>query len=143
MELANEIIQRMMIRGGTAATIHCFKSTRVRSLAVSPLTSYLHSSGRTNFIGTIRNSHFEASHLGRCEANYAPLTPLSSFERTVSLYSSSMCYVYGSIERTWGDVNKRVSQFASALVYKGTVWLLYLKDCSYTCFPDVHPPKRN
>ena len=43
------------------------------------------------------------------------LTPLSMFQKTVTLYPSQPAYVYNNLMRTWGEMNGTVSQFASAL----------------------------
>ena len=67
----------------------------------------------------IRKNHFNAEFLGKNAANYAPLTPLSTFERAVSLYPSAAAYVYNDVHRTWGEVGHRVKSFASALVHIG------------------------
>jgi fatty-acyl-CoA synthase len=68
---------------------------------------------------SIRKNHFNAEFLGKNAANYAPLTPLSTFERAVSLYPSAAAYVYNDVHRTWGEVGHRVKSFASALVHIG------------------------
>ena len=73
----------------------------------------------SRFVVPIRRSHFNAEFLGKNAANYAPLTPLSTFERAVSLYPSAAAYVYNDVRRTWGEVGRRVRSFASALVHIG------------------------
>ena len=67
----------------------------------------------------LRGNHFNAVHLSKCQANYAPLTPLSTFRRTVSLYPTKPAYVYEDVQRNWKEVGGRVSSFASALLRLG------------------------
>eukprot|EP01035_Chromulina_nebulosa_P034391 gene34391-46132_t len=67
---------------------------------------------------------FSAPFLSKCAANYAPLTPLSMFKRTVLINPSATAYVHAfkagqqfdEISRTWSEVGKRVARFASALI---------------------------
>jgi fatty-acyl-CoA synthase len=74
---------------------------------------------------TKRRNHFNASHLAKCDANFAQLSPLSVFKRTVSLYPTKPAYVYEGKKQLWGGMGKRVAAFASALhklgVKKGDV----------------------
>jgi fatty-acyl-CoA synthase len=67
----------------------------------------------------LRKNHFKAEHLSKTGANYAPLTPLSTFKRATSLYPSKNAYVYENVTRTWGEISKRVSRFSSALAQVG------------------------
>jgi hypothetical protein len=62
-----------------------------------------------------RWNHFNSEHLQQCDANYAPLTPLTTFTRSALQSPTSPCYVYEGVTRTWGEVSQRVSQFAHAL----------------------------
>ena len=73
---------------------------------------------RFNFI-QVRQNHFDAPHLRKCEANYAHLTPLTPYLRTLRLFPSQPAYVYGDTTRTWGEMGGRVSRFAHALQKSG------------------------
>jgi fatty-acyl-CoA synthase len=66
-----------------------------------------------------RSNHFNAPHLEKCDANYAQLTPISPFLRTLKLFPSEPAYYYGGVYCTWSKMGKRVSSFASALVKAG------------------------
>ena len=83
------------------------------------LTNYIISIMALRRFIQIRRNHFNAEFLSKNAANYAPLTPLSTFERAVSLYPSAPAYVYNDIHRTWGEVGLRVKSFASALMSIG------------------------
>ncbi len=67
----------------------------------------------------VRRNHFDAKYLNKCEANYAPLSPLSPFRRTTKLYPEKLAYVYGSTNRTWSQVGARTARLASALLRSG------------------------
>ena len=66
-----------------------------------------------------RSNHFSAQHLAKCDANYAQLTPLSAYRRTVALFPSQPAYTYEGMVVSWGDMGKRVSKFASAVTNLG------------------------
>ena len=75
---------------------------------------------RGNFfsIQSFRHRHatlFDARYLEKNKANYTPLSPLSLLKKTVQHYPNVLCYVHGSIQRSWKEVDHRVKQFASAL----------------------------
>jgi fatty-acyl-CoA synthase len=57
--------------------------------------------------------------LGKTEANYVPLTPLSHLQRAALVFAEREALVYGSIRRSYADYYKRVSQLASALTKVG------------------------
>lgn len=57
--------------------------------------------------------------LPRCEANYAPLTPLSFIERAAEVYPQRLAVVHGPLRRNWAEVYARCRQLASALVRHG------------------------
>lgn len=63
----------------------------------------------------VRRSHFDTEHLAKCEANYAQLTPMSAYRRTVSLFPSQPAYVYNGVVTTWKQASIRISKYASAL----------------------------
>ena len=72
------------------------------------------------FIRTIvRWNHFDASHLAKCHANYSQLTPMTFFNRTVSLFPAQPAYEYNDNIVTWGLIKSRISCFAHALVKFG------------------------
>jgi fatty-acyl-CoA synthase len=62
-----------------------------------------------------RGNHFSAAHLAKCAANYAQLTPLSPYQRTVTLFPNQPAYEYNGRFVSWASMSKRVSRFASAL----------------------------
>ncbi|VWX56168.1 4-hydroxybutyrate--CoA ligase 2 [Burkholderiales bacterium 8X] len=53
--------------------------------------------------------------LGRTEANFAALTPLSFIERAAEVYPSKVAIVHGELRRSWAQVYSRCRQLASAL----------------------------
>ncbi|EEX15694.1 AMP-dependent synthetase and ligase [Citreicella sp. SE45] len=57
--------------------------------------------------------------LGRCEANYVPLTPLSFLHRARQVYPDHMAVVYGPHRKTYAEYHERVSRLASALAKIG------------------------
>ncbi|MDB5872622.1 MAG: acyl-CoA synthetase [Ramlibacter sp.] len=57
--------------------------------------------------------------LPRCQANFAPLSPLSFIERTAELYPERVAVIHGGLRRTWGETYSRCRQLASALANKG------------------------
>ena len=66
-----------------------------------------------------RHNHFNAAHLAKCDANYAQLTPLSAYRRTVSLFPTQSAYTYNDKFVSWQTMDRRVSQFADSLVHSG------------------------
>ena len=59
-------------------------------------------------------SHYDKD-LGKNEANYVPLSPLTFLERTKDIYPNYEAVVYESRSYTWEEVYKRCVKFASAL----------------------------
>ena len=57
--------------------------------------------------------------LGKCPANYVPLTPLSHLQRAASVYAGRTAIIYGEMRLTYAQYHARVSQLASALVGAG------------------------
>jgi len=53
--------------------------------------------------------------LDRNPANFAPLTPLTFFQRARDVFPQRSAYVYETVSRTWGEVFERCVKFASAL----------------------------
>ena len=64
------------------------------------------------------NSIFEQD-LPRNPANHAPLTPLSFLQRTAEVYPQRLAVIHGDLRRTWGEVDSRCRQLASALARHG------------------------
>jgi fatty-acyl-CoA synthase len=57
--------------------------------------------------------------LGKCAANYVPLTPLSFLIRAASVWPAREALVYGPVRRTYSEYIKRVTLLASALAGAG------------------------
>ncbi|MEM8979099.1 MAG: AMP-binding protein [Pseudomonadota bacterium] len=57
--------------------------------------------------------------LGKCAANYVPLTPLSHLRRAVRIFPDRTAWIYGQRRMSYADYYKRCSQLASALVNIG------------------------
>jgi fatty-acyl-CoA synthase len=53
--------------------------------------------------------------LGRAEANFAPLTPLSFIERAAEVYPTKVAVVHGDLRRSWSQLYSRCRQLGSAL----------------------------
>ncbi|MCY4313107.1 MAG: acyl-CoA synthetase, partial [Gammaproteobacteria bacterium] len=59
------------------------------------------------------------SNLDKCDANYAPLTPVSFLNRTARTYPECLAVIDGDIWKTWGEVYERTRKLASALLGLG------------------------
>ncbi|MGR3813748.1 MAG: AMP-binding protein [Cognatishimia activa] len=57
--------------------------------------------------------------LGKTEANFVPLTPLSHLRRAVQVFPDRLANVYGSHRKTYVEYYERCTRFASALVKMG------------------------
>ncbi|MFG5383118.1 AMP-binding protein [Yoonia sp. R2-816] len=57
--------------------------------------------------------------LGKCAANYVPLTPLSHLQRAARIFTDREALVYGKQRLTYAQYHRRVSQLASALAKAG------------------------
>ena len=57
--------------------------------------------------------------LGKCAANYVPLTPLSFLQRAVQVFPETEAVVYGTHRKTYAEYTRRVTQLASALAKLG------------------------
>lgn len=57
--------------------------------------------------------------LPRCEANFAPLTPLTFLERAAEVYPQRLAIVYGDLRQTWRETALRARRLASALRRSG------------------------
>jgi fatty-acyl-CoA synthase len=58
-------------------------------------------------------------HLGKNQANYAPLTPLTFLERAASVYPDRLSVVHGTQSFTWRQTYARCRRLASALTRLG------------------------
>jgi len=57
--------------------------------------------------------------LGKCEANYVPLTPLSHLTRAARVFADREALIYGDIRLTYAQYHGRVTRLASALAKAG------------------------
>ena len=60
-------------------------------------------------------------NLGKNNANFVPLTPLSFLERAKDIYPNYEALVYEDRKYTWSEIYKRCIKFASALEKIGIV----------------------
>jgi hypothetical protein len=51
----------------------------------------------------------------KCEANYAPLTPLLFLERAASVHGDRVSVIYGDLSYTWAQTFERCRRLASAV----------------------------
>lgn len=66
-----------------------------------------------------RGNHFAAPHLAECQANYAPLSPLTALKRSVKLFPNKAAYTYDDNEVSYRTMGERISMFTSALLKRG------------------------
>ena len=59
------------------------------------------------------------THLDRCPANFAPLTPLSFIARTAAIWPDRPAVVHGPRRYTWAQTYARARRLASALAHRG------------------------
>ncbi|WP_281857368.1 AMP-binding protein [Litoreibacter halocynthiae] len=59
--------------------------------------------------------------LGKCAANYVPLTPLSHLNRARSVFPDLEAVVYGTTRQSYAEYHARVSRLASALAKRGVL----------------------
>jgi len=57
--------------------------------------------------------------LGKCAANFVPLTPLSFLQRAVQVYPDHTAVIYGPHRKTYAEYHERVTRLASALATLG------------------------
>ena len=57
--------------------------------------------------------------LGKCAANYVPLTPLSFLQRAAQVFPETQAVVYGAHRKTYAEYTQRVTQLASGLAKLG------------------------
>ena len=63
--------------------------------------------------------HIYEAGLGRNQANYSPLSPLSFVERAASVFPNSTSVIYGDQRFTWSQTYARCRRLASALRQRG------------------------
>ena len=66
-----------------------------------------------------KESSLYQNGLGKCDANYAQLTPLDFLDRTASVYPDRIALVDGDVSRSWLQVQRRCRQLASAIMNRG------------------------
>jgi fatty-acyl-CoA synthase len=52
-------------------------------------------------------THAYNQDLPRCDANFAPLTPLSFLQRSAEVYPARLAVVHGELRRTWSELHVR------------------------------------
>ncbi|MCB1335518.1 MAG: AMP-binding protein [Roseivivax sp.] len=57
--------------------------------------------------------------LGKCAANFVPLTPLSFLRRAAAIWPDHLAVVYGNHRKTYAEYSERVTRLASALARAG------------------------
>ena len=62
---------------------------------------------------------YDAPHLARNAANFAPLTPLGFLSRSAGVYPDKLAIVHGAARVTYGRFYERCRQFADALRRRG------------------------
>ena len=67
----------------------------------------------------MQNDNPYLCNLDRCNANYAPLTPVSFLNRTARTYPEYLAVIDGDIRKTWREVSERTRKLASALLNLG------------------------
>ena len=63
--------------------------------------------------------HIYEAGLGKNQANYAPLSPLTFIERAASVYPDYTSVVHGELRFTWAETYTRCKRLASALSKRG------------------------
>ncbi|WP_372574176.1 acyl-CoA synthetase [Ruegeria jejuensis] len=58
-------------------------------------------------------------HLGKCGANFTPLSPLSYLERSAAVYPDYPSVIYGDRRYHWSETYARCRRLASALAQRG------------------------
>lgn len=66
-----------------------------------------------------QTNKFDADYLGKNNANYTQLSPVSQLKKTVNQYPNVACYVHGDVTRSWIQVDNRIKRLASALTHLG------------------------
>ncbi|GIT14839.1 MAG: hypothetical protein CM1200mP36_05950 [Gammaproteobacteria bacterium] len=58
-------------------------------------------------------------HLGKNDANYVPLTPLSFLRRAAEVFPDRLAVIHGVEQRTWAETFARCRRLGSALAARG------------------------
>ncbi|MEP2030402.1 MAG: AMP-binding protein [Paracoccaceae bacterium] len=61
----------------------------------------------------------DESGLGKCSANYVPLTPLSHLRRAAQVFANDPAVIYGAHRKTYAEYHERCTRLASALARLG------------------------
>lgn len=56
-----------------------------------------------------------SNDLGKCDANYAPLSPVSFLKRSAAVYPEKIATAYGDVVQTYAQLHDRCSRFSSFL----------------------------
>lgn len=62
---------------------------------------------------------YEQEGLGKTDANYVPLSPVSILKRTARVHPEKPAVIHGAIRRNWGQTEQRCRKLASALHKRG------------------------
>ena len=62
---------------------------------------------------------YDQEGLGKTEANYVPLSPVSILKRTARVHPEKPAVIHGAIRRNWGETERRCRKLASALHKRG------------------------
>ena len=62
---------------------------------------------------------YEQEGLGKTDANYVPLSPVSILKRTARVHPEKPAIIHGAIRRNWGETERRCRKLASALHKRG------------------------
>ena len=62
---------------------------------------------------------YEQACLGKTDANYVPLSPVSILKRTARVHPEKPAVIHGTIRRNWGETERRCRKLASALHKRG------------------------
>ena len=62
---------------------------------------------------------YEQEGLGKTDANYVPLSPVSILKRTARVHPEKPAVIHGTIRRNWGQTEQRCRKLASALCKRG------------------------
>jgi fatty-acyl-CoA synthase len=73
--------------------------------------------------------------LGKCAANYTPLTPLSFLKRAADIHADRLALVWKSTRLTYAQYGARVSRLASSLARRG----IAPGDVVATLLPNIPP----
>jgi fatty-acyl-CoA synthase len=69
--------------------------------------------------GLATNDSYDAPHLRRSAANYAPLSPLSFLARAAAVYPDKTAIIHGSLRTSYAEFYERCRRLADALRQRG------------------------